>query len=110
MRWYGHLKRRDGEEHVGREAMEMEVEGTRGRGRPKTRWKGCIRNNLREKNIVDGAVRNRSEWRRLIRNGDPEYGKAGKKKYIASTSLSAEIEDRIAIATLGGVLLRPLQH
>ena len=90
--------------------MEMEVEGSRGRGRPKTRWKDCIKNDLRAKNIDEGAVRNRSEWRRLIRNGDPEYGKAGKKKYIASTSLSAEIEDRIAIATLGGVLLRPLQH
>ena len=72
MRWYGHLKRREGVEHVGREAMEMEVEGTRGRGRPKTRWKDCIRNDLREKNIDEGAVYNRSEWRRLIRNGDPE--------------------------------------
>ena len=72
MRWYGHLKRRDGEEHVGREAMEMEVEGTRGRGRPKTRWKDCIRNDLREKNIDEGAVHSRSEWRRLISNGDPE--------------------------------------
>ena len=72
MRWYGHLKRRDGEEHVGREAMEMEVEGTRERGRPKTRWKDCIRNDLREKNIDEGAVYSRNEWRRLIHNGDPE--------------------------------------
>ena len=72
MRWYGHLRRRDGEDHVGRETMEMEVEGSRRRGRPKTRWKDCIRNDLREKNIDEGAVRNRNEWRRLIRNGDPE--------------------------------------
>ena len=72
MRWYGHSKRRGGEAHVGREAMEMEVEGTRGRGRPKTRWKDCIRNDLREKNIDEGAVYSRSEWRRLIHNGDPE--------------------------------------
>ena len=72
MRWYGHLRRRDGDDHVGRETTEMEVEGSRRRGRPKTRWKDCIRNDLREKNIDEGAVRNRYEWRRLIRNGDPE--------------------------------------
>ena len=72
MRWYGHLRRRDGEEHVGREAMEMEVEGRRARGRPKTRWKDCIRNDPREKNIDEGTVHSRSEWRRLIHNGDPE--------------------------------------
>ena len=61
MRWYGHLRRREGEDHVGREAMDMEVEGSRGRGRPKTRWKDCIRNDLRERNIDEGAVHSRSE-------------------------------------------------
>ena len=34
LRWYGHL-RRVGEDHVGREVMEMEVQGNRRRGRPK---------------------------------------------------------------------------
>ena len=57
---------------MAREAMEMEVEGIRGRGRPKTRWKDCIRNDLREKNIEEGAVYSRSERRRLIHNGDAE--------------------------------------
>ena len=36
MRWYGHLKGRNEEEHLGREVMEMEVEGSRGGGSPKT--------------------------------------------------------------------------
>ena len=31
-RWYEHLNRREGEEHVGREAMEMEMEGSREEG------------------------------------------------------------------------------
>ena len=52
--------------------MEMEVEGTRGRGRPKTRWKNCIKNDLKEKNIDEWAVYSRSEWRRPTHNGDPE--------------------------------------
>ena len=72
MSWHGHSKRRDGEEHVGRQAMETEVEGSRERGSPKTRLKDCIRNDSMEKNIDAGAVHNRSEWRRLIHNGDTE--------------------------------------
>ena len=35
LRWSGHLKRMVEEEHVGRETMEMDVDGTRKRGRPK---------------------------------------------------------------------------
>ena len=41
LRWYGHLLRRD-EEVVERRMMDMEVQGRRGRERPKTRWKGHI--------------------------------------------------------------------
>ena len=43
-RWYGYLRRIDGEDHVGREAMEMEVQGNRKRGRPKCCWMDCIEN------------------------------------------------------------------
>ena len=42
LRWYGHLLRRNDEQHVPREVMEMEVNGTRKRGRPMLRWKDCI--------------------------------------------------------------------
>ena len=72
LRWFGHLKRRVGEEHVGREVMEMEVEGNRRRGRPKTRWKDCINGDIREKNIDIAMVNNRRTWKKLIKNGDPE--------------------------------------
>ena len=37
LKWYGHVMRR--EEHcIGRRAMEMKVQGTRNRRRPKRRW------------------------------------------------------------------------
>ena len=72
MRWYGHLKRREGEDHVAREAMELEVEGRRKRGRPKTRWRDCVRGDLRERSIDETSINNRNQWRRLIHNGDPE--------------------------------------
>ena len=48
LRWFGHLRRRVGEDHVGREVMEMEVEGNRRRGRPKTRWKDWISSDMWE--------------------------------------------------------------
>ena len=71
LRWYGHLMRRE-EQHVAREVMDMEVDGTRRRGRPKTRWKDCIGDDMREKGIQEEMTQDRGRWRRLIKNGDPE--------------------------------------
>ena len=70
LRWYDHVLRRD-EEVVGRRMMDMEVQGRRGRGRPKTRWKDCIAPDVREKQLDLGMVHNRNDWRQLIKNSDP---------------------------------------
>ncbi|XP_066964203.1 uncharacterized protein [Macrobrachium rosenbergii] len=49
LRWYGYLLRRD-ENHAGRHSMGMEVQRRRRRrGRPRKRWKDCVRGDLREK-------------------------------------------------------------
>ena len=48
LRWYGHLKRRT-EEHIAKEAMDMELPGNRRRGRPRTRWKDRITTDMIEK-------------------------------------------------------------
>ena len=73
LRWFGHITRREDEEqHVAREAMSMEVEGTRRRGRPRIRWKDCIRSDMREKGLSRRSAGNRNLWKRLIKNGDPE--------------------------------------
>ena len=71
LRWYGHLMRRE-ELHVAREVMDIEINGTRRRGRPKTRWKDCIRDDMIEKELQDDMTQDRSRWRRLIKSGDPE--------------------------------------
>ena len=71
LRWYGHLERRE-EGHVAREVMDMEVLGTRRRGTPKTRWKDCINSDMREKGLNRRSTLKRNQWRRLIKNGDPE--------------------------------------
>lgn len=70
LRWYGHLLRRD-EDHAGRHTMGVEVQGRRKRGRPRKRWKDCVRGDLHEKGIDEAEVQDRNRWKRLIRNGDP---------------------------------------
>ena len=70
LRWYGHVLRRD-EEAVERRMKDMEVQGRRRRGRPKTRWKDCIAADIREKQLDLGMVHNRNDWRQLIKNSDP---------------------------------------
>ena len=70
LRWYGHLLRRD-EYHVGKHTMDMEVPGRRRRGRPRKRWRDCVREDLIMKGIDENEAHNRNHWRKLIHNGDP---------------------------------------
>ena len=69
LRWYDPVRR--DEEAVERRMMDMEVQGRRRRGRPKTRWKDCIAADVREKQLDLGMVHNRNDWRQLIKNSDP---------------------------------------
>ena len=65
LRWYGQVLRAD-MEGVERRMMDMEVQGRRGRGKLKTRWKDCIAADVREKQVDIGMVRNMNAWRQLI--------------------------------------------
>ena len=67
-----YLRRRVGEDHVGREVAEMEGQGNRRRRRPKRKWIDSITGDLREKNLSPEMANNRNTWRRLIHNGDPD--------------------------------------
>ena len=72
LQWYGHIKRRD-EQYLGNRISDMTVEGRRARGRPRRRWRDCIGEDLRGKQIdAESAVyENRDQWKRLTRNSDP---------------------------------------
>ena len=50
LRWLGHVMRQK-EEEPARIAMEMEVKGTRSRGRPKMRWRECIAKDMKRKGV-----------------------------------------------------------
>ena len=70
LRWYGHLLRKE-DDHVGRSKMEMEVQGGRKRGRPRKRWRDCVRDDMDLKGINEEETKDRNQWRRLIQTGDP---------------------------------------
>ncbi|XP_068231918.1 uncharacterized protein [Palaemon carinicauda] len=70
LRWYGHVIRRV-EQNIGRRVMEMEVQGTRRRGRLKRRWMDCIKGDLRSKGLTGDEVWDRGRLRTQARNLDP---------------------------------------
>ena len=51
--------------------MKLEVNGTRGRGRPKLRWKDTIEKDLREIGTGKALTINRNIWRSVIHVADP---------------------------------------
>ena len=70
LQWYGHVMRRE-EDYIGKRVMAMEVQGRRGRGRPRRRWMDSVNEDLREKGLTGDEVHDRSRWKRLTRNVDP---------------------------------------
>ena len=71
LRWYGHVMR-SSDGSVAREALNMEVMGRRRRGRPKTRWRDRLAVDVIEKGLSTEDYQDRDNWRRLIKNSDPE--------------------------------------
>ena len=70
LRWYGHVQRRD-ENHVTKQALNLEVEGRRRRGRPRRRWMDCVREDMAEKGLAERDAADRQRWRTMTSNGDP---------------------------------------
>ena len=63
-------KREEG--YVGKRTMEMAVSGRRKRGRPRRRWMGLAREDLKSVGTKEGDEIDRVKWRILSRYGDSE--------------------------------------
>ena len=56
---YGHVMRRE-EHYVERRVMEMKEQGRRKRGRPKRRWLGRVKDDIKEKGLSGEEVYDRA--------------------------------------------------
>ena len=70
LRWFGHVVRAPAGSVV-QTAMQLEVPGTRPRGRPKMRWWDTINEDLRRTQLKEEDASDRSQWRRAYRHADP---------------------------------------
>ena len=59
MRWAGHVQRM-GEDRLSKRAWKAEEGGRRRRGRPKLRWKDCVKRDL------ERAGTNGQEWKTIV--------------------------------------------
>ena len=49
------------------------VDGRRGRERPKKRWIDCVTNHMLEKGVDDTMRMNRGEWKKIACCANPKY-------------------------------------
>ena len=65
LRWYGHVRRRDGC-HTTRTVLNMVVEGVRPRGRPTLRYMDTIRKDIKKNAPTDVNILDRKNWRLAV--------------------------------------------
>jgi len=82
LRWFGHVERMDSENWVSK-CRTFEVDGKRGRGRPKMSWMECVQNDMKELNLDSEMAGDRFLWRDCI-NGKVQtravHGKRNSKR------------------------------
>ena len=66
LRWFGHIERRDESDWLKR-VQHLEVNGSRGRGRPQKTWSQVIEDDIRSKNIPRKLGLHRGRWRSRIK-------------------------------------------
>ena len=65
MGWFGHVFRRESDPLA--RIREFEAPGRRPRGRPKKRWKDCIRDDLAAARVQEDAAGDRAGWSAVIK-------------------------------------------
>mgnify|MGYP007071599789 CR=1 FL=1 len=64
LRWLGHVLRKDDGDWV-KTCMSLEVEGARGRGRPRMTWSQVVERDMRECGLKRDDAQDRGKWRKL---------------------------------------------
>ena len=64
LRWMGHVLRKEGNDWV-KKSMDMTVEGSRGRGRPKMTWEKVVERDMKVRGSVINDAKDGVKWRAL---------------------------------------------
>ena len=56
---------------------ELEVEGIRPAGRPKTTWSKVVEKDMRKLNVTEDMAENRKQWMQLVSQPTPGVGNYG---------------------------------
>ena len=62
--WMGHVLRKEGNDWV-KKSMDMTVEGSRGRGRPKMTWEKVVERDMKVRGLVRNDAKDGVKWRAL---------------------------------------------
>ncbi|KAM2298110.1 hypothetical protein ACFXTI_000109 [Malus domestica] len=71
LRWFGHVQRRPIDAPVRRYDYEIEVQGRRGKGRPRKTLEETLRKDLELLDLMEDMIQNRAQWRSRIHVADP---------------------------------------
>ncbi|CAN6714712.1 unnamed protein product [Malus baccata var. baccata] len=71
LRWFGHVQRRPTDALVRRCDYGTELQGRRGRGRPRKTLEETLRKDLEYLDLMDDMTQNREQWRSRIHIADP---------------------------------------
>ena len=66
LRWFGHIERMDMDNWVSK-CRNVEVNGARGRGRPRKTWNQVIQGDMRKLGLVKGLAQDRNAWKRAVK-------------------------------------------
>ena len=64
LRWMGHVLRKERNDWV-KNSMDMTVEGSRGRKRPKMTWEKVVERDMKVGGLVRNDAKDRVKWRAL---------------------------------------------
>ena len=79
LRWFGHVERMSADNWVSA-CREIEVEGSRGRGRGKKTWQECVVDDMRGLGVEREAAQDRVLWKSAIAGKPSDPRKRGQKK------------------------------
>ena len=66
VRWYGHILRKKVKDPL-QKALLLKIEGTRGKGRPKKKWKMQVEEDMKKCGMKREDAQNRLKWRRGVK-------------------------------------------